>query len=182
MESSAAASSSSTPPPPVVLPTGNYEVFISFRGPDVRNRFADHLYTSLARAKIRTFRDEEELEKGEEIAPSLVRSIPESKIYIPILTERYASSKWCLLELAQMVECWKQGKGHIILPIFYFVDPRDVRHQQGPYQQAFEQHAHKHSPQIVKEWKEALREVGQMKGWHVTGSLGRGSYCRRGPL
>ncbi|CAI0436213.1 unnamed protein product [Linum tenue] len=135
MESSVAAASST--PTTVVLPAGDYEVFLSFRGPDVRKRFGDHLYTSLVRAKIRTFRDEEELQKGEGIAPSLVRAIPESKIYIPILTQQYASSKWCLLELAQMVECWKQGKGHLILPIFYFVDPRDVRHQQGPYQQAF---------------------------------------------
>ncbi|CAI0452327.1 unnamed protein product [Linum tenue] len=169
------SSSSSTASPHVALPTGEYEVFMSFRGPDVRNTFADHLYRSLTRAKIRTFMDEEELRKGEGIAPSLVRAIPESKIYIAILSERYASSKWCLLELAQMVECWKQRKGHLILPIFYLVSPRDVRHQEGLYQQAFEHHAHKHSPQTVKEWKEALREVGQMKGWHVTESRGEGA-------
>ncbi|CAI0557746.1 unnamed protein product [Linum tenue] len=164
---------------PSRLPAGEYEVFLSFRGPDVRNNFADHLYTSLSRAKIRTFRDEEELRKGEGIAPSLVRAIPESKIYIPVLTQRYASSKWCLQELAQMVECWKGNKGHLILPIFYFVDPRDVRHQQGPYQQAFEQHAQKHSPETVKEWREALQEVGQMKGWHVTESDSQGGIIEQ---
>ncbi|CAI0452308.1 unnamed protein product [Linum tenue] len=173
MESSVATTaSSSTTPPTVVLTAGDYEVFMSFRGSDVRNRFADHLYTSLTRAKIRTFRDEEELQKGEGITPSLIRAIPESKIYIPILSERYASSKWCLLELAQMVDCWKQGKGYLILPIFYLVDPKDVRHQQGPYQQAFEEHAHKHSSQNVNAWKEALNEVGQLKGWHITESRG----------
>ncbi|CAI0460462.1 unnamed protein product [Linum tenue] len=177
MESSATttASSSTGPPLSAALPTGDYEVFLSFRGADVRKRFADHLYTSLARAKIRTFRDEEELEKGEAIESSLVLAIPESKIYIPILSERYASSKWCLTELAQMVECWKQGKGHIILPIFYFVDPRDVRKQQGPYQQAFEEHTTKHTPQTVNEWEEALLKVGKMKGWHVTESHGEGA-------
>ncbi|CAI0452299.1 unnamed protein product [Linum tenue] len=176
MESSVATTaSSSTTPPTVVLTAGDYEVFMSFRGSDVRNRFADHLYTSLTRAKIRTFRDEEELQKGEGITPSLIRAIPESKIYIPILSERYASSKWCLLELAQMVDCWKQGKGYLILPIFYLVDPKDVRHQQGPYQQAFEEHAHKHSSQNVNAWKEALNEVGQLKGWHITESRGEGT-------
>ncbi|CAL1410259.1 unnamed protein product [Linum trigynum] len=169
-------SSSASPSP---FPAGEYEVFLSFRGPDVRNTFADHLYTSLSRAKIRTFRDEEELRKGEGIAPSLVRAIPESKIYIPVLTQRYASSKWCLQELAQMVECWKGNKGHLILPVFYFVDPRDVRHQQGPYQQAFEQHAQKHSPETVKEWREALQEVGQMKGWHVTESDSQGGIIEQ---
>ncbi|CAI0445283.1 unnamed protein product [Linum tenue] len=165
--------------PPSGLPAGEYEVFLSFRGPDVRNTFADHLYTSLSRAKIRTFRDEEELRKGDGIAPSLIRAIPESKIYIPILTKQYASSKWCLQELAQMVECWNQNKGHLILPIFYFVDPRDVRHQHGPYQEAFQQHTQKHSPETVGKWKEALQEIGQMKGWHVTESDSQGALIEQ---
>ncbi|CAI0445274.1 unnamed protein product [Linum tenue] len=164
---------------PSALPAGEYEVFLSFRGPDVRKTFADHLYTSLYRSKIRTFRDEEELCKGEGIAPSLVQAIPNSKIYIPILTKQYASSKWCLQELAQMVGCWKQKKGHLILPIFYFVDPRDVRHQHGSYQEAFVQHAQKHSPETVNEWKEALQEVGQMKGWHVTESDSQGAIIEQ---
>ncbi|CAL1398084.1 unnamed protein product [Linum trigynum] len=167
-----ASSSSSTLPS--LLPAREYEVFLSFRGLDVRNNFSDHLYASLSRSKIRAFRDEEELPKGEEISPSLIRAIGESKIYIPIFSENYASSKWCLQELAQMVECCKREKGHLFLPIFYLVDPRDVRHQQGPYEQAFEQHAQKHSQQTVQGWKEALQVVGKMKGWHVTESNGQG--------
>ncbi|CAN1270486.1 TMV resistance protein N [Linum perenne] len=158
------------------LPTGEYEVFMSFRGPDVRQTFADFLYSCLVRSKIRTFRDEEELPKGETLGPSLVKAITESKICIPIFTQRYASSKWCLQELAKMVECWKTGKGHLILPIFYLMDPRDVRHHEaGPYKEAFEQHSLKHDPQTVMEWREALQEVGQMKGWHVTESNGQGA-------
>ncbi|CAN1132404.1 Disease resistance protein L6 [Linum perenne] len=152
-----------------------YEVFLSFRGPDVRKSFADFLYSYLVRSKIRTFRDEEELRKGEVIAPSLVQAITESKIYIPILSKSYASSKWCLQELAKMVECCGKGNGHIILPIFYFVDPRDVRHQAGPYEDEFEQHSKKHDPLIVQAWREALQEVGQMKGWHVTEIDGQGA-------
>ncbi|CAN1729188.1 Disease resistance protein L6 [Linum perenne] len=158
---------------PIALPllTGEYEVFLSFRGLDIRHTFADCLYSCLVRAKIRTFRDEEELPKGETLGPSLVKAITESKIYIPIFTEKYASSKWCLQEPAKMVECWKTGKGHIILPIFYLMDPRDVRHQE----EAFEQHNLKHDPMTVKEWKEALEVVGDMKGWHVTKSDGQGA-------
>ncbi|CAN1766165.1 Disease resistance protein L6 [Linum perenne] len=152
-----------------------YEVFLSFRGPDVRKSFADCLYSYLVRSKIRTFRDEEELRKGETIAPSLVQAITESKVYIPILSKSYASSKWCLQELAKMVECSKKEKGHIILPVFYFVDPRDVRHQAGPYEEAFEQHSKKHDPIVVQEWRTALEEVGQMKGWHVTEIDGQGA-------
>ncbi|CAN1245502.1 Disease resistance protein L6 [Linum grandiflorum] len=152
-----------------------YEVFLSFRGPDVRESFADCLYSYLVRSKIRTFRDEEELRKGESIGPSLVQAITESKIYIPILTKSYAASKWCLQELAKMVQCWKQGEGHIILPIFYLMNPRDVRHQAGLYEEAFEEHSKKHDPETVQEWRTALQEVGQMKGWHVTESDGQGA-------
>ncbi|CAN0856738.1 Disease resistance protein L6 [Linum grandiflorum] len=60
---------------PSALPNGDYEVFLSFCGRDVCTAFADHLYRSLVRSKIRTFRDEEELRKGEKIAPSLVQAI-----------------------------------------------------------------------------------------------------------
>ncbi|CAI0468886.1 unnamed protein product [Linum tenue] len=172
--SSSSSSSSTCSTLPSLLPAREYEVFLSFRGFDVRNTFSDHLYASLSRSKIRAFRDEEELPKGEEISPSLIRAIGESKIYIPIFSENYASSKWCLQELAQMVECCKREKGHLFLPIFYLVDPRDVRHQQGPYEQAFEQHAQKHSSHTVQGWKEALQVVGKMKGWHVTESNGQG--------
>ncbi|CAN1142932.1 Disease resistance protein L6 [Linum perenne] len=147
-----------------------YEIFLSFRGPDVRKSFADSLYSYLVHSIIRTFKDEEELRT------SLVQAITESKIYIPILSKSYASSKWCLQELAKMVECCKKEKGHIILPVFYFVDRRDGQHQTGPYEEAFEQHSKKHDPIIVQEWRAALQEVGQVKGWHVTeidGYLGR---------
>ncbi|CAN1171588.1 Inositol polyphosphate multikinase alpha [Linum perenne] len=166
-------SCSSLDPTFLPLPSGEYEVFLSFRGPDVRQTFADHLYSCLVRAKILTFRDEEELRKGETIGPSLIKAITESKIYIPILTQNYASSKWCLQELAKMVDCWKNGGGgkgqHIILPVFYFIDPRDVRHpDSGPYQEAFEQLSLKHDPETILEWKQALQVIGKMKGWHIT--------------
>ncbi|CAN0916633.1 Disease resistance protein L6 [Linum grandiflorum] len=174
-------SSASVDPTFLPLPYGEYEVFLSFRGPDVRQTFADHLYTSLVRSKIRTFRDEEGLQKGETIGPSLIQAITESKIYIPILTQNYASSKWCLQELAKMVDCCKDGEGgakgqHIILPVFYFMDPRDVRHpDSGPYKEAFEQHSLKHDPKTILEWMGALQEVGKMKGWHISELTGQGA-------
>ncbi|CAI0421118.1 unnamed protein product [Linum tenue] len=155
------------------LPAGNYEVFLSFRGPDVRTTFADSLYHFLDHSKIRTFFDDEGLRKGEKIAPSLVQAIQESKIYIPILSQGYASSKWCLEELSLMVKSLNQNQGHILLPIFYFVEPRDVRRQEGSYSRAFRQHSRNHDAETVKEWKEALQVVSNMKGWHVTESDGK---------
>ncbi|CAN1305359.1 Disease resistance protein L6 [Linum perenne] len=159
----------------VPLPSGEFEVFLSFRGPDDRNNFADFLYHYLVRSKIRTFRDNEELRKEEEIWPSLASALTQSKIYIPILSRNYASSKWCLRELAKMVECCSENKGHVILPIFYYVDPRDVRHQSGPYDEAFRLHEGKFNHETVLEWKHAMEQVGAMKGWHVTDLNGQGA-------
>ncbi|CAN1751422.1 Disease resistance protein L6 [Linum perenne] len=156
------SSSSSNSAPPV-----EYEVFLSFRGPDVRTTFADVLYKFLDHSKIRTFLDDEELREGEIIGPSLAKAIMESKVYIPILSPGYASSKWCLQELALMVKWCKQGDDRIILPIFYMMEPRDVRHQKGSYKEAFRLHCKKYDAETIKEWKEALKEVGDMKGWSI---------------
>ncbi|CAN0916615.1 Disease resistance protein L6 [Linum grandiflorum] len=180
MMKSESESSSSVDPPLLPLPPGEYEVFLSFRGGDVRNDFADHLYNSLTSLKIRTFRDEEELRKGEFIAPALMQAITESKVYVPIFSVNYAASKWCLMELAKMVERWKAGQGGkgqpIFLPVFYLIDPRGARHPETePYKEAFEEHSRNHDPETVSAWKEALKVVGTMKGWHVTKSDAQGA-------
>ncbi|CAN1229968.1 Disease resistance protein L6 [Linum perenne] len=89
---------------PQSLPSVEYEVFLSFRGPDTRSHITDILYRFLIHSKIHTFKDDDEMRKGEGIWPTLVKAINHSKIYIPILSENYAHSKWCLKELAEIVQ------------------------------------------------------------------------------
>ncbi|KAL3747065.1 hypothetical protein ACJRO7_015926 [Eucalyptus globulus] len=153
------ASSSSTTPP-----GGDYEVFLSFRGKDTRKSFTDYLYTSLVDVGIQVFRDDNELRVGEEIGPELLRNISQSKISIPIISDGYASSKWCLRELAHMLKC-KRNEGQIVLPIFYKVDPSQVRHLIGRWEDAINAHKKNLDKMIVQEWEEALKEVGSLKGW-----------------
>ena len=107
-----------------------YDVFLSFRGEDTRNNFTDHLYVALQRKDILTFRDEK-LEKGKSIS-DLFKTIEKSQIAIIILSKNYASSTWCLNELAKIVKC-REEMGLIVLPIFYDVDPTDVRKQTGTF-------------------------------------------------
>ncbi|KAM7466370.1 hypothetical protein LguiB_013932 [Lonicera macranthoides] len=119
---------------------GKYEVFLSFRGIDTRNGFTDYLYHDLVDAGVRTFRDDNELRVGEEIGPELLRAIKQSKISIPIFSKNYASSKWCLREFAQMVDCRANGE-QMIYPIFYDVEPNEVQHcERGSYKDAFLEH------------------------------------------
>ncbi|CAK9164489.1 unnamed protein product [Ilex paraguariensis] len=169
--SAAAADASSAPAPSSGYDSdsdsgGEYEVFLSFRGNDTRHGFTDFLYSDLVDDRIRTFRDDDELRVGEVIGPELLKAIKESKISVPIFSKGYASSKWCLRELAQMVEC-RTTMGQMILPIFYDVEPSDVRHQTGSYEEAFRLHEKHFDEKTVQGWKEALREVGQLKGWEL---------------
>ncbi|KAL3745228.1 hypothetical protein ACJRO7_014357 [Eucalyptus globulus] len=141
-----------------------YEVFLSFRGTDTRKGFTDHLYTNLIKEGIHVFRDDNELRVGDEIGPELISSITQSKISIPIISENYASSKWCLRELAQILKCKRSG-GQIVLPIFYKVEPSQVRHLIGGMGDAINAFKKNLDKMVVKEWEDALKEVSSLKGW-----------------
>ncbi|KAF3432367.1 hypothetical protein FNV43_RR27107 [Rhamnella rubrinervis] len=93
-------------------PTWKRWVFLSFRGEDTRTGFTDHLYHALSQKAIDTFRDDEGLKRGEEIPPALWKGIKESRYAIVVLSEKYASSTWCLKELTKIVEC-KNGKDNM---------------------------------------------------------------------
>ncbi|XP_030462191.2 disease resistance-like protein DSC2 isoform X2 [Syzygium oleosum] len=107
-----------------------YNVFLNFRGADTREGFTYHLYTNLVDAGVSVFKDDIDLPIGEEFRSQLLSAITRSTIYIAVLSQNYASSKWCLHELTKMMEC-QESMGHIVLPIYYKVDPSDVRRQKG---------------------------------------------------
>ncbi|KAF7849767.1 hypothetical protein BT93_L0320 [Corymbia citriodora subsp. variegata] len=144
--------------------SGSYDVFLNFRGEDTRKTFANYLYNSLVDAGIRVFIDDNELSEGEEISTNLLQAIKNSKISIPILSVNYASSKWCLQELVEMTECMK-SVGHVVLPIFYRVEPAHVRYQKGIFGEKFSHLSEKYLEEDVAKWKHALQEVASLKGW-----------------
>ncbi|KAI9127471.1 hypothetical protein K1719_002030 [Acacia pycnantha] len=116
-------------------PATKYDVFLSFRGEDTRYNFASHLYKGLDDAGIHTFMDHE-LIKGEQISEVLLRKIGESKISVIIFSENYASSTWCMEELVHILEC-KEKFGRDVIPIFYNVDPSNIRKQNGCFGKGF---------------------------------------------
>ena len=145
-----------------------YEVFLSFRGEDTRNGFTSHLYTALCQKGIYTFIDDEKLERGKSISPTLMKAIKESRFAIVILSKNYASSTWCLEELEEIIGCITKT-GMIVLPIFYNVNPSDVRKQIGPFKQAFDEHEQrfKENTEKVQKWRAILKEVANTSGWHL---------------
>ncbi|KAL3746314.1 hypothetical protein ACJRO7_015295 [Eucalyptus globulus] len=153
----------------VELPLGaEFEVFLNFRGPDTRRSFTDCLYHSMDGAGIRVFRDNEEIRKGEMIKGELERAIKNSAIFMPIFSKNYASSPWCLRELALRLDCSRNRDDNaMILPIFFDVDPDDLKLKTGLYHNALQKHEQKFGSNLVQQWKEALMEVAHIKGWDL---------------
>jgi hypothetical protein len=154
-----------------------YDVFLSFGG-DTRHSFTDHLYDALVSDKeIKTFRDSEELETGKPIKSELSEAIEKSRIAVVILSEKYASSTWCLEELAKILECMDAGRMGV-RPIFYKVEPRDVRNLKGTFGDAFAKHVlaivnpgkerfKENVEKNVQRWIDALTRVGHLSGKHL---------------
>lgn len=145
-----------------------YDVFLSFRGEDTRKNFSSHLYSALDRQGIFTFKDNHRLERGKVISLELFKAIEESRFGLVVLSENYASSTWCLDELAKILEC-KKDMGQIVLPVFYKVTPSEVRHQTGSFEKAFAEHEHnvREDKGKVQRWRNAMRQISHLSGWHL---------------
>nr|XP_009758997.1 PREDICTED: TMV resistance protein N-like [Nicotiana sylvestris] len=145
----------------------SYEVFLSFRGEDTRKTFTGHLYSKLDNVGVKTFIDDEELRKGDVISRELEKAIEESRISIIVFSRNYASSSWCLNELVKILEC-KEKLKQMVLPIFYDVDPSEVRKQTGLFGEALVKHKERSiGAQMVEKWRAALTEAANLSGWHL---------------
>ena len=168
--SSSSSSSSSSPP------VKRFDVFLSFRGEDTRNNFTGHL--SLALRKIglfNIFKDDIALPKGKDIGPELLKAIEDSQYAVVVLSENYATSSWCLKELAKIVEC--MGDSGRIRTIFYHVNPSHVRNvissdvkkqEESSFWKALNEHAKipSHS-EYLESWRNALVKVANQSGHPV---------------
>ncbi|XP_057818922.1 disease resistance protein TAO1 [Cryptomeria japonica] len=149
-------------------PSKIYDVFLSFRGEDVRKTFVDHLYTSLENAGVNAFLDSQKLKRGDEISSTIQEAIDNSAILIPIFTANFAESHWCLDEVAQM--CKSNG---MCIPLFFYVKPTDVRNPgRGVFAEAFEKKKQRYTPERISEWKSALFKVSSFSGWSTEDTAG----------
>ncbi|XP_039157820.1 TMV resistance protein N-like [Eucalyptus grandis] len=86
-----------------------------------------------------------------------MEAIEESHIAVIIFSKDYASSEWCLEEVVKIMEC-KEQRNLTVLPVFYKVEPREMRKGRMTYQRALDKHESKFrkDSEKVKRWKEAL--------------------------
>ncbi|KAG2671389.1 hypothetical protein I3760_14G133500 [Carya illinoinensis] len=73
-------------------------------------------------------------------------------------------------ELAEIFE-WEEKKNLTIIPIFYHVNPSDVRNQRGNFAEAFAAHEKDLKVDIkeIDTWRNACRKVGNISGEHING-------------
>ena len=83
-----------------------------------------------------------------------------------MLSQNYASSSFCLDELVTILHCKSQGL--LVIPVFYNVDPSDVRHQKGSYGEAMAKHqkSFKAKKEKLQKWRMALQQVADLSGYH----------------
>ncbi|XP_010489646.1 PREDICTED: disease resistance protein RPS4-like [Camelina sativa] len=149
--------------------TQSHQLFLNFRGEELRYSFVSHLIDALERNGINIFVDRYEL-RGKDLKNLFVR-LQESKIALAIFSTRYAESPWCMDELVTMKKLADQGK-LLVIPIFYNVEPEDIRKQTGEFGEKFWTLAKGSTGDEIKKWKEALECISDKMGL----SLGGKSY------
>ncbi|XP_028805610.1 TMV resistance protein N-like [Neltuma alba] len=112
-----------------------YDVFLSFHGEDTRLGFVAFIRESLHQRGIRVFIDDRFIRTGGEITPVLLKAIQESSIAIIVFSKSYANSAFCLQELAEILECFKE-EGQLTYPVFCHVHPSELRRPRRSYAKA----------------------------------------------
>ncbi|KAH0899056.1 hypothetical protein HID58_048624 [Brassica napus] len=110
------------------------EVFINFRGEELRENFVSHLYKALRQSGINAFIDSD-MVPGDKLI-TLFKTIEESKIALAILSSKYTASQWCLEELVKIMECSTNGEGCknlVVIPIFYKLSTSIVDKLEGEF-------------------------------------------------
>ncbi|KAG2302909.1 hypothetical protein Bca52824_031560 [Brassica carinata] len=110
--------------------------------------------------------DDQGIERGQTIASELKQAIRESMISIVVLSKNYASSRWCLKQLLEILKC-KEDMGQVVRTVFYGVDPSDVQKQTGEFGKAFKETCGGKTEEENQRWRQALTYVGIIAGEHL---------------
>ncbi|XP_039158557.1 TMV resistance protein N-like [Eucalyptus grandis] len=146
-----------------------YDVFVSFRDGDIRKNVAAHFFRALKQAGIYYFGDNEKEKTRILIEGKLPDAIRNSRVSLVVFTAKYADSRRCLNELVEILECNRRDhQGHVVLPIFYGVEPCDVRKQSGQFGDGFKSCLATHTDDLlVQKWRHSLKEAGNLSGWDL---------------
>ncbi|XP_057825393.2 TMV resistance protein N isoform X2 [Cryptomeria japonica] len=162
------ASSSSSPLARSIVSAKLYDVFISHRGPDVKQTLAKQLYDLLQERGCQAFLDREEIQGGDSIPSAIHNAICSSVVQIAIFSKGYAESSWCLDTLVIML----QQTDALFIPVFYDVKPWELRYLQNEksqYAAAFfdYQRQGRYLDKLHK-WKSSLESASNISGYELS--------------
>ncbi|XP_057998541.1 disease resistance protein RPV1-like [Hevea brasiliensis] len=109
----------------------------------------------------------ENLRKGKLFLKNSSKQLKAPK-FLVIFSKNYASSTWCLDELVKILECKNSGN-QIVLPIFYDVNPSEVRKQNGSFENDSEHY--QQNDERVQRWRLAMTQVANLSGWNLQDSM-----------
>ncbi|XP_013595078.1 PREDICTED: disease resistance protein RML1A-like [Brassica oleracea var. oleracea] len=139
-----------------------YHVYPSFCAPDVGRSFFSHLRSCFASKGITMFNDHG-IERGHTIGPEVVRAIRDSQVSIVVLSNNYPSSSWCLDELVEILK-FSEVSRQMVMPIYYNIDPSDVRKQSGSFGSAFMKTCEGQPEEVKQRWSKALTYIASIAG------------------
>ena len=147
-----------------------YDIFINHRGPDTKLKFVTHLQEALTEKQFTPFVDKS-VEEGRHAFDEIKSAIQDTRVHLAIFSPGYAESEYCLDELVLMLECSKKNPSAVtLLPIFYDVEPQDLRRSDlagNPFREAFQKHKGRYSDARTSGWKDALHDAADVKGFEL---------------
>ncbi|CAL9241806.1 unnamed protein product [Arabidopsis halleri] len=143
----------------------NPDVFINFRGKELRGNFISHVVGALDDGGIKYYIDRDELRSLP--IEVLFTRIQESKIALAIFSEHYGESNWCLKELGKIMRKVEEENLKVI-PIFFNVTPEDVKYQLGEFGKHLTKGDRYDLPDMTQ-WRKDLNSVVKHMGMCLTG-------------
>ncbi|MED6119790.1 hypothetical protein PIB30_014837 [Stylosanthes scabra] len=149
--------------------TWKYDVYMSFRS-ETRYPFCSYLYQAFRMAGIHAYTDDTESRTGGELTYTVIQAIEASRVSVVVLSQGYSRSRWCLEELAKIMECRSSIRRQTVIPVFYRDDPADVGHQRGPFVKAFRSHRNGFSDESerIDAWRTALNQAANLPGFEIS--------------
>ena len=136
-----------------------YDVFLSHRG-DFKRGFASFLHARLDTNGITTFFDEFSLQPGDSADAVMTEAVDSCRIGLPVLTESFGTSEWCLRELSIMM----QNPAVTVMPIFLDNNGTAVLDKIKAASECLRDMS---KPADFAAWQTAISDVGSCVGWRV---------------